>query len=310
MIRPVPAAARQGVTAAGASLSRAWRKGVREVAFYAAVLLVLGVVLVPYLWMVSGSFKTTLELQSADVTRPGLEPRWIPRTFTWENYARVNRTVPMLDYFRNSLIISTGTMLAATTVAFLAAYGLSRFPFPGRRAFVGSVLATQMLPGIVFLIPYFILFTWIDLHLGIRLRNTYPGLIFTYTSFALPFAILMLRGYLDAIPTELDEQARLDGCSTLATLVRVILPVARPALAAVAIYAFIMAWNEILFASVLTGTETRTVAVGLREYITAQEARWSGMMAACVVVTLPVVVLFSLIQRQIVEGLVTGAVRG
>lgn len=289
-------------------------KKIRRIAgwvlFYLAVGLVLLTVLIPYGWMVSGSFKTSVELQGADVTRPGLEPSWIPRTFTLDNYRNVNRTVRMLDYFQHSVVISGGTMLIATAIAFLAAYALSRFSFPGRNLYVVSVLSTQMLPGILFLIPYFILFTWINRNFGIQLRDTYPGMILTYTSFALPFSIVMLRSFLDTIPKELDEQAQIDGASRLRTLFTVIFPLARPGLAAVGIYAFIMGWNEVLFASVLTGRNTRTVAIGLLEYITAQEARWTGMMAASVLVTIPVVVLFTLMQRYIVEGLVAGATKG
>lgn len=286
------------------------RRALSWILFYGAVGLVLLTVLIPYGWMVSGSFKTSLELQGSDVTRPGFEPSWIPRSFTWENYQNVNRTVPMLDYFQHSLIISGGTMIIATVLAFLAAYALSRFDFPGRQVYIVSVLSTQMLPGILFLIPYFILFTWINHRFGIQLRNTYPGLILTYTSFALPFSIVMLRSFLDTIPKELDEQAQIDGASRLRTLFSVIFPLARPGLAAVAIYAFIMGWNEILFASVLTGRNTRTVAIGLLEYITAQEARWTGMMAASVLVSIPVVVLFTLMQRAIIDGLVAGATKG
>lgn len=278
--------------------------------FYVAVGAVLFTVLVPYMWMVSGSFKTTVELQAADVTRPGHEPSWIPRQFTWENYRNVNTTVPILDYFVHSLIISGGTMLCATLLAFFAAYALSRFRFPGRNAFVGAVLTTQMLPGILFVIPYFILFTWINHRFGLQLRDTYPGMILTYTTFALPFSIVMLRSYLDAIPRELDEQAQIDGAGRLRTLFSIIFPLARPGLASVGIYAFIMGWNEILFASVLTGRRTKTVAVGLLDYITAYEARWTMMMAASVIVTIPVVVLFTLMQRYIVSGLVAGATKG
>ncbi len=278
--------------------------------FYVAVGAVLFTVLVPYMWMVSGSFKSTVELQAADVTRPGHEPSWIPRQFTWENYRNVNTTVPILDYFVHSLIISGGTMLCATLLAFFAAYALSRFRFPGRNAFVGAVLTTQMLPGILFVIPYFILFTWINHRFGLQLRDTYPGMILTYTTFALPFSIVMLRSYLDAIPRELDEQAQIDGAGRLRTLFSVIFPLARPGLASVGIYAFIMGWNEILFASVLTGRRTKTVAMGLLDYITAYEARWTMMMAASVIVTIPVVVLFTLMQRYIVSGLVAGATKG
>lgn len=120
----------------------------------------------------------------------------------------------------------------------------------------------------------------------------------------------MLRNFLDSIPREIDEQAQIDGCTPFGALMRVILPLSKPGIAAVGIYSFIMAWNEVLFATVLTGRETKTVALGLLEYITAQQARWSGMMAACILVSIPVLILFSFMQKYIIEGLVAGATKG
>ncbi|WP_369018238.1 carbohydrate ABC transporter permease [Thermatribacter velox] len=291
-------------------MKKALKKVFSKLFFYVALFIVLAVVLIPYLWMVSGSFKTTLEIQSADVTKPELSPSWIPRKFTWENYLRVNRTVRMLDYFRNSLIISIGTMIFSVIISLFAAYGLSRFNFSWKHGYTLLTLSTQMFPGISFLIPYFMMFVLIRYYLGIPMQNTYWGMIFTYTSFALPFSVLMLRNFLDSIPREIDEQAQIDGCTPFGALMRVILPLSKPGIAAVGIYSFIMAWNEVLFATVLTGRETKTVALGLLEYITAQQARWSGMMAACILVSIPVLILFSFMQKYIIEGLVAGATKG
>jgi multiple sugar transport system permease protein len=283
---------------------------VLRILLYLGVFLVLVIVLAPYLWMVSGSFKTSLEIQAADVTRPDLEPRWIPRTFTLENYAKINKTVPMLDYFRNSIIISLGTMFFSIIISITAAYALSRYNFKGKTAVTLGVASTQLFPGIAFLIPYFILFTLINRYFGIQLRNTYPGMILTYTTFAIPFSILMLRNFLDTVPREIDEQAQIDGCSPLGALFRVIIPLSAPGIVAVGIYSFIMAWNEVLFASILTGRATKTVAVGILEYITQQQSRWSQMMAACIIISIPVLLLFTFMQRYIVEGIVSGATKG
>jgi multiple sugar transport system permease protein len=285
-------------------------KALKQILVYLAVVLVALVVLVPYAWMISGSFKETLELQSSDVTIPELRPSWIPRNPTLRNYRDVNRTVPMLRYFKHSIIISFGTMIACTLLALPAAYALSRFNFRGRGVYTVSVLATQMLPGILFLIPYYLIFTTISQRTGILLRDTYGGMIFTYTSFALPFSIVMLRSYFNGIPLEIDEQAMIDGCTQLRALWTVIVPLATPGIVAVAIYAFIMAWNEVLFASVLTGRSTRTVAIGIMDYVTATGANWGGMMAACIVISIPVLVLFTSMQRYIVEGLIAGATKG
>lgn len=289
---------------------RSKRRTAHRIGLYLAVLVVALVVLSPYAWMVSGSFKTTLELQSSDVMRPELRPSWIPRNPTLANYRAVNRTVPMLRYFRNSLIISLCTMAVATFLAVLAAYALSRFRFRGRDVYTVSLLSTQMLPGILFLIPYYLIFTLISKRTGIPLRDTYWGMVFTYTSFALPFSIVMLRSYLNGIPADIDEQAMIDGCDRFGALVRIVLPLSRPGIAAVAIYSFIMGWNEVLFASVMTGRQTRTVAVGIMDYISVKGAEWGGMMAACIIISIPVLVLFTLMQRYIVEGLVSGATKG
>ncbi|OHD18998.1 MAG: ABC transporter permease [Spirochaetes bacterium GWD1_61_31] len=280
-----------------------------NVLFVAAIILVVASVLFPYLWMISGSFKRTIEIQSADYTKPGQEPSLIPRQPTLENYQRINRTVPMLRYLRNSLIISIGTMILAVFISLFAAYALSRLEFRFKRLYELTIYSTQMFPGIAFLIPYFILFTAITRLTGIKLKDTYYGLILTYTSFALPFCILMMKSYLDSIPKSLDEQALVDGCKRPAIIFRIILPLVKPGLVSVGIFAFIMAWNEMLFASVLTGRDTKTVSLGLMEYITTNQARWGGMMAACIVVSIPVLILFTTLQKQIIDGLIKGAVK-
>lgn len=280
-----------------------------RVLFAAAVVLVVASVLFPYLWMVSGSFKRTIEIQSADYTKPGSEPSLLPKEPTLENYAKINKTVPMLRYLGNSLIISGGTMVLAIAISLFAAYALSRLEFRFKRLYELSVYSTQMFPGIAFLIPYFVLFSLVTRVTGIPMKDTFHGLIITYTSFALPFCILMMKGYLDTIPKSLDEQALVDGCGRAGIVFRIMLPIVKPGAVSVGIFAFIMAWNEMLFASVLTGKDTKTVSLGLMEYITNNQARWGGMMAACIVVSIPVLVLFTTLQKHIIEGLTKGAVK-
>lgn len=287
-----------------------YRKKLARVGLYFAVLLIVAFVLIPYFWMVSGSFKTTLEIQSSDISRPGKEPSWIPRNFTFENYINVNSTVPMLDYMKHSLIISIGTMFSSVIISVFAAYALARFEFWWKKFYTLVLFSTQMFPGIAFLIPFFILFTLIKRYTGIPMNNTYWGMILTYTSFSLPFSILMMRNYLASVPLDIDEQAMIDGCTRFQVVTKIILPLSLPGIAAVGIYSFIMAWNEILFAVVLTGRETRTVSLGLLEYITAQQSRWGGMLAGCILVSIPVIILFTILQKQIVEGLVEGATKG
>lgn len=277
---------------------------------YFFVILVVLFVLLPYFWMISNSFKTTFEIQTADVTDPGTAPSWIPRNPTLQNYIDINKTVPMLKFLKNSLIISLGTAALSIIISVGAAYALSRFRFRGDKAYEVAIYSTQMFPGMAFLIPYFVMFIFVRNTFGISLMNTYEGMIFTYTSFALPYSILMLRDYFNTIPKELDEQAQIDGCTRLQIIIKFIIPLAVPGLVSVGIYSFMMGWNEMLFASVLTKTETRTVALGLMDYITVNGAQWGGMMAACIVTSLPVLILFTFLQKQIVGGLTAGATKG
>ena len=180
-------------------------------------------------------------------------------------------TVPLARYFVNSTIVATSATLASLVIAIFAAYAVSRYRFRGRSAFTTTVLSTQMFPGVLFLLPLFIIFVNLDQTVGIQLVGTRIGLIITYLTFSLPFSIWMLAGYFDGIPRELDEAARVDGCSPIGALLRVVLPAARPGVIAVAIYGFMTAWGEVLFASVMTTSANRTLAIGLRQYSTEDE---------------------------------------
>jgi multiple sugar transport system permease protein len=281
-----------------------------RVGIYAAAVLLVAYVLAPYAWMVSASFKTTNEIQATDIMERGREPTLVPRAPTLDNYRKMNDTVPMLDYLRNSLVIACGTMLATVTLSFLAAYVLSRFRGRATRMYSAALYATQMFPGIAFLIPYVLMLTVFNRAIGVQLKNTYAGLILTYTGFALPFCALMMSGFLASVPRSLDEQAQIDGCGRLATLFRVILPVSTPGIVSVGIYAFVMAWNEMLFGSILMGSDTKGVSLGLMQYITNNAAYWGGMMAACIVTSIPMFLFFAFLQKQIIGGLTSGAVKG
>ena len=172
-----------------------------------------------------------------------------------------------------------------------------------------TVLSTQMFPGVLFLLPLYLIFVNIDATFGIPLVGTRIGLIITYLTFSLPFAIWMLVGYFDGIPQELDQAGKVDGASNLTILLRIILPAARPGIVAVAIYAFMTAWGEVLFASVLTTEDTRTLAVGLRQYATQTNVYWNQVLAASLAVSIPVVVGFLMMQKNFVAGLTAGAVK-
>jgi multiple sugar transport system permease protein len=194
-------------------------------------------------------------------------------------------------------------------IATFAAYAVSRYRFRGKRVFTVVVLSTQMFPGILFLLPLFLIYVSIGNATGIALYGSRAGLVVTYLTFSLPFSIWMLAGYFDSIPRGLDEAALVDGAGPLRALVRVIIPAAFPGIVTVAIYAFMTAWSEVLFASVMTNDTTRTLAVGLRDYSTQNDVYWNQIMAASLVVSVPVVVAFLLLQRFLVSGLTAGAVK-
>jgi multiple sugar transport system permease protein len=235
---------------------------------------------------------------------------WIPSHVTLQPYVDIWKTIPLADYFLHSVIVSVSATVLSVTLAIFAAYAISRYRFRGRSAFTLTVLSTQMFPGILFLLPLFVIFVNLERSTGIALYGNYLGLIITYLTFSLPFSIWMLVGYFNSIPRELEEAAMTDGATPLGALFRILIPVSLPGIVAVAIFAFITAWGEVLFASVLTTDSTRTLAIGLRNYASQSNVYWNQLMAASIVVSLPVVVAFLALQRYIVSGLTAGAVKG
>ncbi|MDV9189059.1 carbohydrate ABC transporter permease [Streptomyces sp. SR27] len=263
--------------------------------------LLTGFVLLPVYVMVSSSLKPLEDVSG--------KFRWIPSGITFRPYLDIWETVPLADYFVNSLIVAGAATVCSLVVAVFAAYAVSRYAFRGKRVFTVTVLSTQMFPGILFLLPLFLLYVNIGNATGIALFGSRGGLILTYLTFSLPFSIWMLIGYFDGVPRELDEAAEVDGCGPLGALLRVVVPAAAPGIVAVGVYAFMTAWGEVLFASVMTNDATRTLAVGLQGYATQNDVFWNQVMAASLVVSVPVVAGFLLLQRYLVTGLTAGAVK-
>ncbi|UOE45761.1 carbohydrate ABC transporter permease [Agromyces larvae] len=257
---------------------------------------------VPLYVMMSSSLKPL-----GDVQGPW---EWWPSELTIQPFIDIWSTVPLAHYFWNSLVVSVCATAASVIIAIFASYAISRYRFRGRGAFSGVVLSTQMFPGILFLLPLFIIFVNIDRALGFQFfYQTQAGLIVTYLTFTLPFSIWMLASYMDGIPRDLDEAARVDGTTAMGALFRVVLPSARPGIIAVAVYSFMTAWGEILFASQMTNNETRTLSIGLQAYSTEVNVYWNQVMAASLVVSVPIVVGFLILQRYLVAGLTAGAVK-
>jgi multiple sugar transport system permease protein len=226
------------------------------------------------------------------------------------NYVDMWKNVNFGLYLRNSLVICGFTMLFAMVFSTLSAYALSRFRFPGSDLFSNAILATQMIPAIMYLIPIYIMFVKFTLMSGIPVKGTFGGMILIYSAFFMPFSIWILRGFFAAIPRELEEAALIDGCSRLRVFWHVALPLAIPGIIATGIYIFLTAWDELMFAWVMTNADTMTIPVGIRLFVGNFQNRFDLMMAAATVATLPVVVLFFMLQRHIVKGLTAGAVKG
>ena len=256
----------------------------------------------PMLWMVSTSIKT----EFAAIQQP---PTWIPAEPTLNQYTTLlSPTSPtgqqFLGYIRNSVIVSTATTILGLIVAVRAAYAFARFNFPGRDALFFSVLIRNMFPVVVFLIPLFILMK------NLRLIDTYFSLILTYLTFGLPLSIWLLKGFYDNIPPELERAARIDGATRFQAFWKIILPLSAPGLVATAIYAFIQGWNEYVYARTFINSEQRmTMPVGLERFFTEYASNWPGLMAASFIMSVPVVVLFLVLQRHFVRALTEGAVK-
>jgi multiple sugar transport system permease protein len=235
--------------------------------------------------------------------------RWIPSRLTLRPFVDIWHTVPLGRYFLNSVVVAGTATVCSVLVAIFAAYAVSRYRFAGRRAFTVTVLSTQMFPGILFLLPLFVIYVNLGNLTGIELYASRTGLVITYLTFSLPFSIWMLVGYFDGIPRGLDESAQVDGAGPLRTLFQVVLPAALPGVVAVAVYAFMTAWGEVLFASVMTDDASRTLPIGLQQYASEHDVYWNQLMAASLVVSVPVVAGFLALQRHFVSGLTAGAVK-
>ena len=228
----------------------------------------------------------------------------------WRNYIDLWKNINFALYLRNSFFICGMTMVLAMIFATLAAYALARFDFPGSKFFSIGVLATQMIPSIMYLIPIYIMFVQFSIFTGIVLKGSFVGLILIYTAFFTPFSIWILRGFFAAIPVELEEAARIDGCSPFQVFWLIALPLAVPGIIATGIYVFLNAWDELMFAWVLTNADTMTIPVGIRLFVGNYQNRFDLMMAAATVATIPVMILFFMLQKYIVKGLTAGAVKG
>ena len=220
--------------------------------------------------------------------------------------------MPLGRYFMNSLIVTAGTVALSIPIALAAAYAVARYQFPGRKPFMIAILSTQMFPGIFFLIPLFLIFVKVQGLLGFQIVGTLPGLIVVYLSFVLPLCIWVLTGYFASISRDVEEAGMIDGCSSVGAFIRLVLPSHLGAIVAVAVFATVLSWSEVLFASVLTTNQTQTLSIALSAVVAQPTTpiRWNMIMTASILASVPIVVAFAMVQRSFVQGLSAGAVKG
>ena len=265
---------------------------------YLLLLLYYGFFLIPMLWIVLQSFKT-----SAGIFSGRLIPRLSDLTFS--SYQQVWQTANFPTFFRNSTVIALGVTAVSVVVSALGAYGLSKYRIRGRRAFVVAVLASQMFPPILILVPFY---TTVQ---ALGLNDTYLGIILAHIVLALPFCLWMFKSYIDAVPSTLIEAGLVDGCSRLGAFLRIVLPTSFSGLAVVAFYAFTVSWGDYLFVSIVSGSDrTATMPLYIYRISTSLQLQWGVIAAASVLTILPVVIIFAFVQRWLVEGLLAGAVKG
>jgi N,N'-diacetylchitobiose transport system permease protein len=290
------------VTAAGAGRRGGGfrpRRRLGRLGWNALGLLVLALMVFPVYWMVSTAFKPDDEINS-------LTPTWFSTSPTLDHFRDAIERPYFWDAVENSLVVVGAAVLFSIVLAFLAAVALAKYRFTGRKLFIVLMMGILMLPQAGLVIPLYVVLA------RYGLTNALTGVILTYLTFVLPFAVWTLHGFVLGIPRELEEAAMVDGSSRVGAFVRILLPLVAPGLVATSVFAFITCWNEYIFASViLTDQSNHTLTVWLSAfYGTSRNTDWGGLMAASTLTALPVIAFFLLVQRRIAFGLTAGAVRG
>lgn len=271
---------------------------IKRILTYVFLILVTVLLVFPFIWMISTSFKSSAEI-FAEV------PKWFPNEPTLNNYRTLFQETGFLQYFKNSVIVAVTTTIVTLVVAIFFSYGLSRFKFRGRILFLNSLLVSQMFPLVLLIIPIFAIFIKLDL------IDSYLSLIIAYCTFAVPFATLMMKSYFDGIPKDMEEASFIDGCTPVTAIFRVVIPLAAPGIAAVGLFSFILSWQEFIFALTLTNSDNmRTLPVGISFMVGNREVLWGQLMAASTMVTAPVVVIFIYFQKYLISGMTMGGVKG
>jgi multiple sugar transport system permease protein len=273
----------------------------RSTAAWIRIYVALGVMalfnLVPFAWMITSSLKTDAEIASVPATL-------FPLSWSFEAYARIWLQEDFVRYYQNSFVVSISAALIASSVGLLAAYGFSRFRFPGRNLLMLLFLASQMIPGVLLVGPYLKMVTIAGLY------DTHVALILAQSTLTMPFAVWMLKGYVDTVPFELDQAAVIDGASHRQILFLCILPNIWPGLVATTIFSFLLAWGDLLWALCLISSQPlQTMTLGITQLIGQFRVQWSDIMAATTIGTAIPAILYVVLQRYLVRGFTESAVK-
>jgi multiple sugar transport system permease protein len=285
----------------GLALSIRRRRKLGSASLTALTWALVVVMVAPIAWLVIAALQPSGALVTGEVDV--FDP-------TLDAFSRMWERIDFERYLANSIVICVGAAGLATALASAAGYALARFRFRGSGSFSVAVIATQLIPGTLFLLPIYLGFIWLNQHTPIELFDTHLGMILVYTAFFTPVSIYLMRAYFSAIPRELEDAAMVDGCTPLTAFVKVVLPNAIPGLLATFVYAFLFAWDELLFVTALTESRAETIPLGIRNFIGNYNQDYAGLMAAGLVSAIPVLIAFYATQRWLVRGLTSGAVKG
>ncbi|WP_309110394.1 carbohydrate ABC transporter permease [Saccharothrix sp.] len=281
-------------------LKRTERSARASIGLHAALIIASLIAVFPVFWVLVTSFKP--DARAVETT-----PKLVNESSV-DNYVRIlsGEKGNFLAWFGNSILIALMTTVIAVFLSATTGYAASRFRFPGKRSLMLSFLVVQMFPFAVLIVPLY------NILLTLGIQGTSIGLVLVYCTTAVPFCTYMLKGYFDTIPTDIDEAGRVDGLSPFGVFWRLVLPLARPGLAVTAFYAFLTAWGEVAFASAFLSAadESKTLAVGLQVFVQQNRTEWGHLAAASILVAIPAIAVFYLVQRFLVTGLSSGAVKG
>ena len=276
------------------------RETLLRIVAYITIVIALIVTLFPIYWIAANSFKFDIDIFA-------VPPEWYPHNPTLKHYVETFIERPFLQYALNSFLVAVGTTIVSLTFGTMAGYALARFQYPGDWRYQTSfwILSTRMMPPIVTIIPLYLFFLFFDL------LNTKTALVIAYTAFNLPFATWMMKSYFQDLPVELEEAAMVDGDTRWGAFLRVALPLARPGLAATAIFCLIISWNEFLLALIITLTEqSQTLPIGIAGRVTQYNTYWGEISAAGFMACVPIMIFAFIVQKHLVRGLSFGAVKG